>query len=337
MSTKIYVDNKFNDPSIIKNTDHVEFNNKKLDNVSSITVNRMPEHVEHLTPKFHVDNAINDIISYVDNLHEINRNRRDLSSVFNDKNDESDYYELTKLDSFTVNRGPSSDNELANKNYTDDSIGECTIVRFNQTLENYLKVSVGNDTYNLTKYDKIQITDTTIIKYLSTRGFLLQKWVIKCNDKKNNGRTQNFMKSTKTNSPRGYSGATSSSPIGDSFKYIETSSKNHGNNFFVSFERTDIIKISNITFYYNKFSILPNDSFKSMSRLRIQLLLEDNTWSTQYTIAKNSQYSDTATNWTLINLDFTIKNYGNKIIFDEIYAAHADKCISNITKIHSVY
>ena len=29
----------------------------------------------------------------------------------------------------------------------------------------YLKVSVGNDTYNLTKYDEIQIFDFTEIRY----------------------------------------------------------------------------------------------------------------------------------------------------------------------------
>ena len=75
-------------------------------------------------------------------------------------------------------------------------------------------------------------------------------------------------------------------PIGDSFVFIKTSSGGHGNNVFVSFERTDIIQIDKITFYYNRFSILTNNSLKSMGRLGIQLLLEDNTWSTQYTIAK---------------------------------------------------
>ena len=57
------------------------------------------------------------------------------------------------------------------------------------------------------------------------------------------------MKSTKTISPTVHSAATSSPPIGNSFMYIETSSNNHGNNVFVSFEQTDIIQISNITFY----------------------------------------------------------------------------------------
>ena len=66
--------------------------------------------------------------------------------------------------------------------------------------------------------------------------------------------------------------------------YIETSSKNYGNDVFVSFERTDIIQITNNTSYYNRFSILTNDSLKSMGRFRIQLLFEDNTWSTRYNI-----------------------------------------------------
>ena len=95
--------------------------------------------------------------SYVDSLPEINRNRRDLSSVFNDQDNEFDNNKLTILDSITVNRDPSSDNELPNKNCIDDSKGECTIMRFIQSLQKNLKVSVGNDIYHLTKYDKIEI------------------------------------------------------------------------------------------------------------------------------------------------------------------------------------
>ena len=140
------------------------------------------------------------------------------------------------------------------------------MIRFNQTLENYLKVSVRNDTNNLTKYDKIQITDITEIKYPKTGGYLLQNWVIKCNDRNNKGKTQNFTKVTKRNSPTGYSGATSLPPIVKSFMFIETSSSNHGTNVYVSWERTAIILISIITFYYYRFSILNNDSLKSMGR-----------------------------------------------------------------------
>ena len=74
-----------------------------------------------------------------------------------------------------------------------------------------------------------------------------------------------------------------------------------------------------------------------MGRFRIQLLLEDNTWSTQYTIAKNSQYTNSPTEWKLLNLDFTEENYGFKLFYDQIDTPHADMSFSDITITHSVY
>ena len=71
-------------------------------------------------------------------------------------------------------------------------------------LKNYLKASVGNDTYNFTKQDKIQITDTTEIKYPNTGDDLLQKWNTKSINKNNDSKIENFIKSTITNSPTRY-------------------------------------------------------------------------------------------------------------------------------------
>ena len=201
--------------------------------------------------------------------------------VKNNQDKDSNDNELINLASITVNKIPFKKDEVSNKNYSDDSIEEGIILRFNQTLQIYLKVSVGNDTYNLTNYDKVQITDTTSIKYPNIGGYLLQQWNIKCNDKNISGNMQNFIKSTKTNSPTSHSGAESLPPVGDSFMYRETSSNNHGNIVFVSFERTDFIQISNLTFYYNRLSFLTNNSLKSTGQFRIQLLSEDNTWSTR--------------------------------------------------------
>ena len=59
-ASKSYVDNKFNDPSIMKNTYHVDFNDKNLDNVHSIKVNSFPTLEEQLTPKIYVDKAFSD-------------------------------------------------------------------------------------------------------------------------------------------------------------------------------------------------------------------------------------------------------------------------------------
>ena len=97
--------------------------------------------------------------------------------------------------------------------------------------------------------------------------------------KKNNGaKVGNFLKSTITSSPTDDSGATSLPPIGNPFLYVETILNNHGHErVFVSWGRTDIIQIKNITFHYNRYSILTNDSKKSMGRLRYQKLFEDNT------------------------------------------------------------
>ena len=116
--------------------------------------------------------------------------------------------------------------------------------------------------------------------------------------------------------------------------YNETSSKNNGDNVFCIFERTDIKQISNIIFYYKIFSA---GNTKSMRRFRIQLLTNDNTWSTQYTIPKNDRYSDTSTDWTLLNLDFTVEIFGIKLIKDRIETPHADMCFSNNTIRHSIY
>ena len=120
--------------------------------------------------------------------------------------------------------------------------------------------------------------------------------------------------------------------------YIETSGNFSGiDNIFVSWERTDIIQITNITFYYIRFSILTHPHLKNMRRLRIQMPLSDDTWSTVYTVGKKTQFNDNPTGWTLLGLDFTQDIYGIKSIYEQIETAHADMCFSNITITHSVY
>ena len=333
--SKNYVDNLFNDSSIVKNNKDNDFGNYNLTNINSITLNKQAENDNEVITKAYVDQFHNDM----------ERNRRDVGLSFyieepnlvknNQDNDFNDN-KLKNIDSIQANRNPISDNEISNKKYVDDSMQENTILRINQRLENYSKVSVGNDIYNLTKYDKIQLTDTTIIKAPNSGGYLLQNWNIECNDKNNNGKVNNFFRSTKSASPTADSGATSLRPIGDSFLYFETSSNNHGENVFVSIERTDIIQISNITLYYNRF-LISDDNLRSMGRFRIQLLLENNVWTTQYTINKNGQYSENSTDWSLLNIEFTTQNYGIKLVYDQIESAHADMCFSNITITHSVY
>ena len=334
--TKNYADNLFNDPSIVKNDAHIDLNDRNITNCRFLSVNQLPQIDSHLTAKLYVDNAIDES-----------------SIVRNNKDNDFNNYNLTNINSITLNTQAVNDDNVITKAYVDQFHQETersrrqvgidfynessTILRFNQTLQNYLKVSVGNDIYNLTKYDKIQITDITEIKFPNIGSDLLQKWYIKCNNKNDVSKVGDFIKSTKTSSPTPDTGASTLPPIGTSYMYIETSSNNHGDKVFVSWERTDIIQITNITFYYNRYSILSNDDLKNMGRFRIQLLLDDNTWSTQYTIPKNTQYSSSPTEWSLLNLDFTTENYGIKLIYDEKDTPHADMCFSNITITHSVY
>ena len=335
-ASKNFVDREIDQPSLIRINKNNDFGNYNLTNINSITLNTQAIDYNQVITK-----------AYVDQFHQENeRSRRNLGIDFynesddivknNQDNDLNDN-KLTNINSITINSNPTDDNHVSIKKYVDDELDRNTIVRFNQTLQSYLKVSVGNDIYNLTKYDKILLTDTTIIKYPNSGGYLLPYWRFFCNDKNNNGKKQNFLRSTKTSSPTGDSGASGLPPIGDSFMYIETTSNNHGNEkVFVSWERTDIIQISNITFYYNRFSI-SDVNLRAMGRLRIQLLIENNTWATQYTINKNDRYSSNSTDWTLLNLNFAVENYGIKLIYDQIDTAHADMCFSIITIPHSVY
>ena len=180
-TAKIYVDREIDQTSLVRNIQDNDFGNYNLTSINSNTLNKQAESDNEVIAK-----------AYVDQFHQENeRSRRDVGlDFYNESNDllenstdnNLNDNKLTNLDSITVNRNPTLDKEVASKKYIDDDLDKNTIVRFNQTLQNYLKVSVGNDTYNLTKYDKIQTTDITNIIFPNSGGYLLQKWNIKCND-----------------------------------------------------------------------------------------------------------------------------------------------------------
>ena len=125
--------------------------------------------------------------SFVDHfLRENEQFRRELGMDFLNKSKDSirnnqdiifNNYKLSNLDSNTVNRNTGSDNEITIKRYVDDYIGAGTVFRINQLLQNYLKVIVGKDIYNLTKYRKKTKIDKTINNYPNTGGYLLQQWI----------------------------------------------------------------------------------------------------------------------------------------------------------------
>ena len=102
--SKNYVDSNFNDPSIIRNTSHVDFNDKNLDNVRFIKVNSMPTLEKQLTPQIYVDQAIS---------HGV-----DESSLL--RLDPDEKLNLDEQDSIVLNSGltlPKTITELPKKSY----------------------------------------------------------------------------------------------------------------------------------------------------------------------------------------------------------------------------
>ena len=59
-ASKNYVDNKFNDPSVLKNSKPVDLSDRKITNARFIQVNQFPQIDSHLTAKLYVDNALSD-------------------------------------------------------------------------------------------------------------------------------------------------------------------------------------------------------------------------------------------------------------------------------------
>ena len=58
VASKNYVDNLFNDPSVVKNTEHIDLNDRNITNSRFIQVNQWPQIDSHLTAKLYVDTEI---------------------------------------------------------------------------------------------------------------------------------------------------------------------------------------------------------------------------------------------------------------------------------------
>ena len=59
-------------------------------------------------------------------------------------------------------------------------------------------------------------------------------------------------------------------------------------------------------FFYNRF-------LKSMGGFQIQFLLLNPHWQTKCTFGEKTNYSNTSTEWTLLDLVFTQSNFGIKL------------------------
>ena len=99
-ATKIYVDNLFNDPSINKNSEHIDLNERTITNARFIQVIQWPQIDSHLTPKLYVDKAADE--------SSLVRNNQD--NDFNNNN-------FTNINSIFLNKQAESDNEVLTKAY----------------------------------------------------------------------------------------------------------------------------------------------------------------------------------------------------------------------------
>ena len=144
LTPKVYDDNAIDESSLVRNNQDNDFNNNNLTNINSITLNTQAVNDNQVVTKSHVDQ-----------FHQENeRSRRDVSLDFYDEsgdivknNEENDLNDnnLTNVNSITINNNPTDDNHVSNKKFIDKELDKDTIVRFNQTLQNYLRVSVGSD------------------------------------------------------------------------------------------------------------------------------------------------------------------------------------------------
>ena len=139
---------------LVKNNHDNDFNGHFITKIISITLNNQAINDDQVITK-----------AYVDQFHQENeQSRRSLGNFFGEssdlvKNNHDNNFndeELTNLDSNIVNRNPSLDIEVRSRKYVDDFIGSI-VLRLNESLDNYLKVSVGNHAFNLTNYKKRQI------------------------------------------------------------------------------------------------------------------------------------------------------------------------------------
>ena len=259
--------------NLVKNNQINYFNDNIILNVQSIEIKDEPSSNNHACNKEYTDKII---------THE--------NLITNTRNNDMKAKILTNVNFLQVNYDPQIKTHVVTRRYFDRMVDKNTILRLNDdSYERFWQTRVGKTAYNLQIYNKTQIIDVTVLVYPNTGHGLLYKWAIICNNKHGEGEPQDFLKSTKTNSPTSHSGATSLSPIGTAFMYVESSSDNHNtqnDDAFVSWQRTDIIHISNITLYYNRFST--TDAVKrKMGRLDIQIL-RNGSWETFYTIEKKN-------------------------------------------------
>ena len=115
LTTNLYIDNAIDEISVVRNNQDNDFNNKILTDINSITLNKQAENDNEVITKAYVDQFLQEIDR---SLRDVGLDYYDESNCLNENNQDSDLNDnkLTSLDSITVKREPTSDNELSTKN-----------------------------------------------------------------------------------------------------------------------------------------------------------------------------------------------------------------------------
>ena len=117
---KSYVDNFFNDSTILENTEHIDLNDRNITKARFIQVNQWPQIDSHLTPQLFVENAADE-----------------QSLVGNNQGNDFGNYNLTNINSITLNKQAENDDEVITKAY---------VGQFHQENERSRR-DVGSDFY----------------------------------------------------------------------------------------------------------------------------------------------------------------------------------------------
>ena len=148
-ASKNYVDNKFIDLSIIKNTAHIDLNDKDFTIARFTQVNQLPQIDSHLTAKLYVDNSIDE--------PSLVRNNQD--NDFNNNN-------LTNNNSITLNTQAVNDNQVITKAYVDG---------FHQENERSRR-GLGLD-FNDESSDLVKTTKTMILMIRKEKDWILSRLI----------------------------------------------------------------------------------------------------------------------------------------------------------------
>ena len=130
-ASKNYVDNLFNDPSIVRNIEHIDLNDRNITNARFIQVNQWPQIDSPLTPRLYVDNSI-------DEPSLVRKNQDNDFNIIN----------LTNIKSITLITQAVNDNQVITKAYVDQFHQE------NERPRRDLGLSFYNEEVDLVKYNQ---------------------------------------------------------------------------------------------------------------------------------------------------------------------------------------